>query len=146
MLRPTANERLMGLQRTIMETLVPELTSPYAQTQAMVMMGALAFAASTLEAAPAYDTGEIKDLAATLSAIKRLSARHIPRRSELARALKRATAKAPAPRGEMEAAMAAFVTALALGKLDGPVARQVRGYVRRNLERMRTLLARLPLG
>jgi hypothetical protein len=40
----------------------------------------------------------------------------------------------------MEAAMAAFATAVALGHADDSVARQVRGYIRRNLERSRNLL------
>ncbi len=36
--------------------------------------------------------------------------------------------------------MAAFATAVALGNADDSVARQVRGYIRRNLDRSRTLL------
>jgi len=149
MLRPTANERLMGLQRTISETMMPELSSPYAQAQAMTAVGALAFTAASLEGATAYDAAELKDLAATFSAIKRLAPRHIPRRSNLPGVLSRASRAAakPAPgRGELEAAMAEFVSALALGKLDDAVGRHVRGYVRRNLERMRSLLGRAPLG
>jgi hypothetical protein len=39
----------------------------------------------------------------------------------------------------MEAAMAAFASAVALGHADDGVARHVRGYLRRNLERSRTL-------
>jgi hypothetical protein len=35
MLRPTLNEIISGMQRTIMDALLPELTSPYAQGQAM---------------------------------------------------------------------------------------------------------------
>jgi hypothetical protein len=40
----------------------------------------------------------------------------------------------------MEAAMAAFAAAVALGDADDSVARVVRGYIRRNLERLRKLL------
>ncbi len=40
----------------------------------------------------------------------------------------------------MEAAMAAFATAVALGEVDESVARHVRGYIKRNLERSRNLL------
>lgn len=40
----------------------------------------------------------------------------------------------------MEEAMAAFATAVALGAVDESVARQVRGYIKRNLERSRNLL------
>jgi hypothetical protein len=36
--------------------------------------------------------------------------------------------------------MSVFATAVALGKVDESVAGQVRGYVRRNLERSRSLL------
>ena len=36
--------------------------------------------------------------------------------------------------------MAAFVAAVALGHADDGVARHVRGYIRRNLERTRNLL------
>jgi hypothetical protein len=47
----------------------------------------------------------------------------------------------------MEAAMAAFATAGALGHIDESVARHVRGYIRRNLERSRKLLGgSLPTG
>jgi hypothetical protein len=35
MLRPTLKELLTGLQGTVLQTLIPELTSPYAQGQAM---------------------------------------------------------------------------------------------------------------
>jgi hypothetical protein len=47
----------------------------------------------------------------------------------------------------MEAAMAAFATAVALGHIDESVGRHVRGYIRRNLERSRKLLGgSLPTG
>jgi AcrR family transcriptional regulator len=88
---------------------------------------------------------ELKDLAATLAALRRLAPRHLPRRGELARALTRASraaAKKPTDRREMEAAISEFTTALALGKLDDALARAVRGYLRRHLDRARTLLAR----
>jgi hypothetical protein len=40
----------------------------------------------------------------------------------------------------METAMAEFAAALAIGRLDADVAEQVRGYLRRYLDRMRTLM------
>jgi hypothetical protein len=143
MLRPTLNELISGMQRTIMEALMPELTSPYAQGQAMSAIAMLAHAAAVLESAPAYDAAEIKDLRATFAALKRLNDKHIPKKGGLRGALVRATrasAKNPADRRAMEAAMAEFATAVALGKVDENVARQVRGYLRRNLERSRGLL------
>jgi hypothetical protein len=150
MLRPTLNELLGGMQRTIMEALMPELTSPYAQGQAMSAIGMLAHAAAVLEAAPAYDAAEIKDLRATFAALKRLGDKHLARKSGLRGALARATragAKTPPDRRPMEAAMAEFAAAVALGDADESVARHVRAYLRRNLDRSRNLLgASLPVA
>jgi hypothetical protein len=143
MLRPTLNELISGMQRTIMEALIPELTSPYAQGQAMSAIGMLAHAAAALESAPAYDAAEIKDLRAVFASIKRLGDKHLPKKGGLRDALKRATrasAKTPPDRRELEAAMSAFATAVALDQVDDRVARHVRGYIRRNLERSRNLL------
>jgi len=131
------------MQRTITEALLPELTSPYAQGQAMSAIGMLAHAAAVLELAPAYDAAEIKDLRATFAALKRLGDKHLSKKSGLRGALARATrasAKNPPDRRAMEAAMAAFATAVALGEADESVARHVRGYIKRNLERSRSLL------
>jgi hypothetical protein len=143
MLRPTLNELLSGMQRTIIEALMPELTSPYAQGQAMSAIAMLVHAAAVLEAAPAYDAAEIKDLRATFSVLKRLGDKHIPKKGGLRGALARATrasAKTPPDRRAMEESMAAFATAVALGHADDSVARHVRGYLRRSLERSRNLL------
>jgi len=143
MLRPTLNELLSGMQRTIMEALMPELTSPYAQGQAISAIAMIAHAASVLEAAPLYDAAEIKDLRATFAALKRLGDKHLSKKGGLRGALARATrasAKNPPDRRVMEESMAAFAAAVALGDADDSVARQVRGYIRRNLDRSRTLL------
>jgi hypothetical protein len=143
MLRPTLKELVSGMQRTIMEALLPELTSPYAQGQAMSAIGMLAHAAAVIESAPAYDAAEIKDLRATFAALKRLGDKHLSKKSGLRGALARATrasAKNPPDRRAMEAAMAAFATAVALGDVDESIARHVRGYLKRNLERSRKLL------
>ncbi len=143
MLRPTLNELLSGMQRTIMEALMPELTSPYAQGQAMSAITMLAHAAAVLERMPAYDAAEIKDLRATFAAIKRLGDKHLAKKGGLRGALARATrarAKPPPDRRALGESMAAFATAVALGHADDSVARQVRGYLRRNLERSRNLL------
>lgn len=143
MLRPTLNELISGMQRTIMEALMPELTSPYAQGQAMSAIGMLAHAAAVLESAPAYDAAEIKDLRATFAALKRLGDKHLPKKGGLRAALTRATrasAKTPPDRRAMEESMSAFAIAVALGLCDDRVARQIRGYIHRNLERSRNLL------
>jgi hypothetical protein len=150
MLRPTLNELLSGIQRTIMEALMPELTSPYAQGQAMSAIAMLAHAAAALESAPAYDADEIKDLRATFAALKRLDDKHISKKGGLRAALvsaTRASAKSPPDRRAMEESMAAFATAVALGHVDDSVGRHVRGYIKRNLERSRNLLGgTLPTG
>jgi hypothetical protein len=138
------------MQRTILEALMPELTSPYAQGQAMSAIGMLAHAAAVLEAAPAYDAAEIKDLRATFAALQRLGNKHLARKSGLRGALARATragAKTPPDRRAMEAAMAEFAAAVALGDADESVARHVRAYLRRNLDRSRNLLgASIPVA
>jgi hypothetical protein len=142
MLRPSLNEIISGMQRTIMEALLPELTSPYAQGQAMSAIIMLGHAASVLESAPAYDAAEIKDLRATFAALKRLGDKHISKKSGLRGALARAIragAKNPPDRRAIEAEMATFAATVALGHADDGVARQVRGYIRRNLERSRKL-------
>jgi hypothetical protein len=149
MLRPTLNELLSGMQRTIMEALMPELTSPYAQGQAMSAIGMLAHAATVLESLSAYDAAEIKDLRATFAALKRLGDKHISKKSGLRAALARATragAKTSTDRSAMEESMSVFAAAVALGDVDDIVARHVRGYIRRNLERSRNLIASLPSG
>lgn len=143
MLRPTLTELISGMQRTIIEAMLPELTSPYAQNQAMSAIGMLAHAAASLEAAPAYDAAEIKDLRATVAALKRLGDKHVAKKSGLRGALSRAvraSAKNPCDRREMESAIAAFASAVALEQVDDAVARVVRGYIRRNLERSKKLL------
>lgn len=150
MLRPTLNELISGMQRTIIEALLPELTSPYAQGQAMSAVAMLSRATAGLQSEPAYDAAEIKDLRATFAALKRLGDKHISKKSGLRGALAnaiRASAKNPPDRRAMEAAMAAFAGAVALGHADDGVARHVRGYLRRNLERSFNLLGRsLPPG
>ncbi len=120
MLRPTLAENLSGIQRTILGTLFAELSSPYAQGQAAMAAADLVQVIASLENAPAYDAAEVTDLKDTLAAVK-------PEASSLDR---------PA----MEAAVAELAAALVLGKLDDASAEIVRGYMRRYLDRTRTLL------
>ena len=89
MLRPTLNELLSGMQRTIIEALMPELTSPYAQGQAMSAIAMIGHAAAVIEATPAYDAAEIKDLRATFAAIKRLGDKHVGKKGGMRGALGR---------------------------------------------------------
>ncbi len=149
MLRPTHKELLSGLQRTIMEAMLPELSSPYAQGQATSAIAMLAFAAAALDAAPAYDAAEIKDLRATLVGLARLGTRRLPKKPDLRAALRRgarAARKSPPDRREMEAAIAEFAAALALKQINGAAARRVRDYLRRHLDRTRALLGVMQPG
>lgn len=142
MLRPTLKELLTGLQGTVLQTLVPELTSPYAQGQAMSLTGMLLHGADSIERERHYNEGEVRDLHLTIRALKRLEKSHLRRGSgDLKKILLRgAKASAALERGEMEATLSAFVTALALGKLDDALSKVVRGWLRRHLGRQSEFL------
>ena len=150
MIRPTPQELISGLQRTIAMTLLAELSSPYAQTQAMSAIGNLVTLEAWVDGKPAYDAAEVADLAATLKSLRRIEVKHIPRKGGLKKALAqglRGLAKKTPDRRAMEGAIAELVAGLALGELDETAARVVRGYVGRHLDRNRRLLVReLPLG
>jgi hypothetical protein len=137
MLRPTLKELLTGLQATVQQTLLPELTSPYAQGQAMSLIGMLIHAADSIERERDYHASEVRDLRATIAALKRLEKSHLkPRSGDLKKILLRGVkASAALERREMEATLSAFVVALALGKLDEAVGKVVREWVRRHLAR-----------
>src|SRR5208337_3099899 len=118
MMRPTVAEILAGIQRTILTAMLPELTSPYAQGQAMMAALQLARVAESLERAPAYDAAEAADLAETFTSLSALAGK-LP--AELRAAVERATdaAKAsPLDRRAMEASMAELAAALAIGMLE----------------------------
>lgn len=137
MLRPTLKELLSALPATVQQTLLPELTSPYAQSQAMYLIGMLMHAADSIERERDYHEGEVRDLRATIAALKRLEKRHLKRGSgDLKKILLRGVrASAARERRDMEAALSAFVVALALGKVDEAVGKVVKGWVRRHLAR-----------
>jgi hypothetical protein len=142
MLRPTLKELLTGLQGTVMQTLLPELASPYAQNQAMSLILMLVHAVDSIDKEPAYNSGELKDLRATIATLRRLEKTHLKRGSgDLKKALARgAKAVAGHDRPEMEATISCFVTALALGRLDDAMAKVMRAWVRRHLERQKAFL------
>jgi hypothetical protein len=142
MLRPTLKELLTGLIGTAQQTLVPELTSPYAQGQAMSLIGMLLHAADSIERERLYNEGEVRDLHLTIRALKRLEKSHLKRgsgalRKILARGVK---ASAALERREMEATLSAFVTALALGELDAALSKVAKGWLRRHLARQSEFL------
>jgi hypothetical protein len=142
MLHPTLKELLTGLQGTIVQTLIPELTSPYAQNQAMSLMGMLVHAVDSLDKERVYNEGEIKDLHSTIAALKRLEKNHLKRGAgDLKKALASGSkASKNSDRNGMEATMSAFVTALALGKLDAAVTKVTKSWLRRHLDRLTTFL------
>lgn len=137
MLRPTLKELLTGLQGTVLQTLIPELTSPYAQGQAMSVIGMLLHAADAVERERHYNEGEVRDLRLTIRALKRLEKGHLKRgNGDLKKILLRGVkASATLERREMEATLSAFVTALALGQLDAALSKVVKGWLRRHLAR-----------
>ena len=142
MLRPTLKELLTGLIGTAQQTLVPELTSPYAQGQAMSLIGMLLHAADSIERERLYNEGEVRDLHLTIRALRRLEKSHLKRGSgDLRKILLRGVkASAGLERREMEATLSAFVTALALGKLDEALSKVVKGWLRRHLARQSEFL------
>ncbi len=150
MLRPTVNELLTRLQGTVAGILMPELTSPYAQGQAMYVAMMLARAADIHSREAEYDSIEVKELATTLTALSRLAPKHLGRglgdlKKSLAVGL-RSAKKNPADRRAMEAALSDFTVALALGRLDEAVARTIRAHMRRHLDRTRAFLGNINLA
>ena len=142
MLRPTLKELLTSLQSTVQQTLIPELTSPYAQQQAMYLIGMLIHGSDSIEKERNYNEGEVRDLQLTIRALKRLEKSHLKRgsgalRKILARGVK---ASAALERREMEATLSAFVTALALGELDAALSKVAKGWLRRHLARQSEFL------
>ena len=123
MLRPTLNEIIAGLQRSILETLSPELSSPYALSQAVTAAGVLGYLSYAMGPTPEFDRQETADLSATLTKIDSKPA------------------IAGTSRKEMEAAISELASKMVLGKLSNADAAELRGYLRRHLDRMRKLLA-----
>ncbi|MGC1679569.1 MAG: hypothetical protein WA740_18720 [Candidatus Binataceae bacterium] len=150
MLRPTIKELLTSLQGTVGGILMPELASPYAQGQAAYVAAMLARAAAVYDQESGYNAAELKDLRVTLSALGRLAPKHLGRglgdlKKSIARARKAAKLNPPDHRA-MEAAISEFAAALALGRLDDALARLMRGYLKRHLDRTREFLGNVVMG
>ena len=142
MLHPSLKELLTGLQGTVLQTLVPELTSPYAQNQAMSLVGMLVHANDLIDKERLYNEAEARDLRSTIASLKRLEKTHLKRGDgDLKKALTRGMkASKTSDLREMEATISAFVTALALGKLDAAVSKVVKAWLRRHLDRLTAFL------
>jgi hypothetical protein len=150
MLRPTPAEAILGIQRTLMEVLAPELRSPFAIGQAATAAGVLMAVAMWIDATPKFDAGEIEDLKQTFDSLRRSGTAGVVEAAGYREAINaglRACDEQPPSRRGMEAAMSELSAGVALGKIAGPVANEVRGYLRRHLERVRVLFgAGSPFG
>lgn len=146
MLRPTLKELLSGFQRTILEALLPELTSPYAQGQATSMVGMLAFAVGAIDAIPGYDQSEVDDLRKCLTEIAAIPTNEIREPQLKGAVVESGAAAARGDRRAMEAAMANLTSLVVLNHATDTVSHVVRGYVRRHLERIRALLGAISPG
>jgi len=120
-----------------------EIVSPYTQNQVQTAVGMLVFVQNWMDGVPAYDAAEISDLKHCFNSMFTMLG---PRSVEAAEVLQaidrgfRAANEATPDRRAMEAEMSALAKATALGILQGPLADIVRGYLKRNLERMRSIL------
>jgi hypothetical protein len=142
MLRPTPKEALAGIQRTITETLVPELKSPFAMMQAGTAAVMVASIANWLETFPAHTAAEIEDLKRTFDALRPHGESAILEAAGYREALEsgmRASDEEPPDYNAMEAAMGELAGGVAIGRIAGPVASEVRGYIKRHLERLRVI-------
>jgi len=142
MLRPTPKEVLAGLQRTILETVMPELTSPYAISQAGTAALVLTMASEWVDSFPKYHAAEIEDLQQTFDSLRPHGETGIVEAAGFREALDsgvRASDQEPPDYRGMEAAMGELAGGVATKRLPGPVAGEVRAYLKRHLERIRTL-------
>jgi hypothetical protein len=142
MLRPTPKEALAGIQRTITETLIPELKSPFAMMQAGTAAVMLASITNWIESFPTHTAAEIEDLKRTFDALRPHGESAILEAAGYRETLESGVAASdeePPDYNAMEAAMGELAGGVATGRIAGPVASEVRGYIRRHLERLRTL-------
>ena len=142
MLRPTPSEAILGIQRTVLEILAPELQSPFAIGQANTAAGVLMLASMWIASMPKYDAGEIEDLKRTFDSLRRSGTSGVLEAAGYREAIQaglRACDEEPPSRRGMEAAMSELASGVATAKIAGPVADEVRGYLRRHLERIRAL-------
>jgi hypothetical protein len=142
MLRPTPKEVIAGIQRTLVETLMPELKSPFAISQAATAALVLSTASEWIEAIPKHNAAEIEDLKRTFDALRPHGESAILEAAGFREPIDggvRASDEEPPDYHAMESAMGELAGGVATGKIVGPVASEVRGYLRRHLERIRAL-------
>jgi len=142
MLRPTPKEIVAGVQRTIAETLLPDLKSPFAMAQAGTAVMVLAAATEWIEAFPKHTAAEIEDLKQTFDALRPHGESAILEAAGFREAIDvgvRASDEEPPDYNAMETAIGELAGGVATGRIVGPVAAEVRGYIKRHLERIRAL-------
>jgi|SRR5271170_4474585 hypothetical protein len=142
MLRPTPKEIIAGVQRTIGETLMPELKTPFAISQAGTASMVLGAMAEWIESIPKHNALETEDLKQTFDALRPHGESAILEAAGFREALEggvRASDEEPPDLNGMEAALGALAGGVATGTIVGPVAAEVRGYLKRHLERLRAL-------
>jgi hypothetical protein len=142
MLRPTPKESLAGIQRTIRETLMPELTSPFAIAQASTAAGLLSHVSRWIDEFPKHTAAEIEDLKQTFDALRPHGESAMLEAAGFREALDggvRASDEEPPDYRAMESAMGELAGGVATGAIVGPVAGEVRGYLERHLARLRAL-------
>ena len=142
MLRPTPKEIIAGVQRAITDTMVPELKSPFAISQAAVAAMILSEASRWIESFPAHAATETEDLRQTFDALRPHGESAILEAAGFREALLggvQASDEEPPDYHEMETAMGALAGGVATARIVGPVASEVRGYIKRHLQRIRVL-------
>ena len=135
-------EIIAGIQRTISETLMPELKSPFAHSQA----GTAIDGAGRRQRMDRNDSpGTTPPKSRTSNGPSMRSGRMASRRSskprDFARLSKAACAHPMRNRPTITGWKARWALAggVATGRIAGPVAAEVRGYIKRHLERIRAL-------
>jgi hypothetical protein len=142
MLRPTTKEIIAGIQRTVSDTLMPELKSPFALSQAATAITILAAASEWVETFPQHTAAEIEDLKRTFDSLRPHGESAILEAAGFREAIDggvRASDEEPPDYNGMETAMGDLAGGVATGRIVGPVASEVRGYIKRHLERIRAL-------
>ena len=142
MLRPTSKEVIAGIQRTIIETMMPELASPFAMSQAATAAMVLMAASEWVDTFPKFHAAEIEDLKQTFDSLRPHGETGIIEAAGYREALDggvRASDQEPPDYRGMEAAMGDLAGGVATTRLPGPVAGEVRAYLRRHLDRIRGL-------
>ncbi len=142
MLRPTPKEIVAGVQRTLSETLMPELTSPFAISQAGTAAMVLGVVSEWIEGFPRHNAAEIEDLKQTFDALRPHGESALLEAAGFREAIEggmRASDEEPPDYNAMEKAMGELAGGVATGRIAGPVAAEVRGYIKRHLDRIRAL-------